>query len=128
MGSPRTGEIYEGALRDPGDVPLTREQAARLNTLDTPERIKELNEMKAQLTQAQGPRGLRTLDDALYYLDYHAPDEVARKCHEVTNRAFQTLMRELWAVLPDGPGKTVAIRAIGTARMECNSAIANKGQ
>lgn len=70
---------------------------------------------------------MRTLDEALDYLNYHSPDSDAQKMHAAVNEGFQTLIKTLWDYLPDGPGKTVAIRAIGAARMQCNSAIANKG-
>jgi hypothetical protein len=49
MGSPSTGEIYEGALRDEGDVPLNREQAEWLKSLSVQSRKVELEQLKAQL-------------------------------------------------------------------------------
>lgn len=70
---------------------------------------------------------IRTLDGALDYLDYHAPTEETLIKHQAVNAGFKELMVKLWGMLPDGPGKTVAIRAIGRARMECNSAIATGG-
>jgi hypothetical protein len=72
--------------------------------------------------------GLQRLEDALAYLNYHQPTELTLPKHQTVNTAFQTLMREVWDAIPDGPGKTTAIRAIGRARMECNSAIANEGE
>lgn len=72
------------------------------------------------------PIGTRK-EEALAYLDYHAPTAETLPKHTAVNQAFQDLVEELWDVLPEGPGKTVAIRAIGNARMECNSAIANGG-
>lgn len=71
---------------------------------------------------------LRTLDGSLNFLNYHSPDEAARINHENVNNNFQVLLSNIWESLPDGPGKTVAIRAINRARMECNSCIANSGQ
>lgn len=71
---------------------------------------------------------MRTLEEALYYLDYHSPQNDQTKIdHDNVNKAFQELMTNLWKHLPEGPGKTVAIRAIGVARMQCNSCIANEG-
>jgi hypothetical protein len=67
------------------------------------------------------------LSEALEYLSYHAPDEDATINHENVNNNFRVLVENIWDSLPEGPGKTVAIRAIGAARMECNSVIANKG-
>lgn len=71
---------------------------------------------------------LRTLEGAKSFLDYHSPDEDAKINHGNVNNNFQVLMGNIWESLPDGPGKTAAIRAIGRARMECNSCIANGGQ
>lgn len=70
---------------------------------------------------------LRTLEGAVEFLDYHAPTEETRPKHEAVNAAFKSLIVQLWDSIPDGPGKTVAIRAIGDARIACNSAIANGG-
>lgn len=67
------------------------------------------------------------LEEALDYLSYHAPDDDAKVNHENVNNNFRVLVQNIWDSLPEGPGKTVAIRAIGAARMECNSVIANKG-
>lgn len=70
---------------------------------------------------------IRTLKGALDFLNYHSTDDDARVNHENVNNNFQALLSNIWESLPDGPGKTVAVRAINRARMECNSAIANKG-
>lgn len=70
---------------------------------------------------------MRTLEEALTYLNYHAPDTETQLKHNQVNIQFQDLMKNLWDSLPSGPGKTVAIRAIGAARMQCNSCIANDG-
>jgi hypothetical protein len=70
---------------------------------------------------------MRTLKEALDYLNYHAPDEETKEKHLFVNQAFHNLLDEIWESLPEGPGKTVAIRAIGAAKMQCNSCIANKG-
>lgn len=70
---------------------------------------------------------LRTLDEAKSFLDYHSPNGDTLPRHEAVNIAFQKLIEQIWESIPEGPGKTVAIRAIGRARMECNSTIANGG-
>jgi len=70
---------------------------------------------------------LRTRKGALDFLNYHAPDEAALIEHQTVNSSFQLLVDNIWESIPDGLGKTVAIRAINRARMECNSVIANKG-
>lgn len=71
---------------------------------------------------------LRTKEGATEFLNYHAPDADAVKSHAAINEAFQALIGAIWDSLPDGPGKTVAVRSLNRARMDCNSAIANGGQ
>ena len=51
MGNPNTGEIYEGALRDPGDVPLTEAQAEMLKSLPVRDRMAELSNLREQITE-----------------------------------------------------------------------------
>ena len=46
MGNPNTGEIYEGALRDAGDVPLSEAQAEMLKSLPVRDRMGELQKLK----------------------------------------------------------------------------------
>jgi len=126
MGDPNTGEIYSGTLREAEHVALSETQADRLRQLQPEQRIDELQEMVRQREQAKPD--LRTLDGAMSYLDSHAPNDDTLPRHQNINAAFQTLIAHVWPYIPDGPGKTVAVRAIGRARMECNSAIANGGQ
>lgn len=71
---------------------------------------------------------LRTKEGATDFLNYHAPDADAVKCHAAINEGFQSLIKNIWEYLPDGPGKTVAVRSLNRARMDCNSCIANGGQ
>ena len=70
---------------------------------------------------------LRTKEGASQFLNYHSPDEAARKAHEAVNHTFQAVVANLWDYVPDGPGKTRFIHALNRARMEANSAIANEG-
>lgn len=73
------------------------------------------------------PIGTR-LEEALDYLSFHPADSEQRQiAHGAIDFNFKQLVETIWEFLPEGPGKTVAIRAIGSARMECNSAIANGG-
>jgi hypothetical protein len=51
MGNPNTGEIYEGGLRDEGDVALDREQAEWLKSLPLRNRIDELKRLSAAEAQ-----------------------------------------------------------------------------
>jgi hypothetical protein len=52
LGNPNTGEIYEGALRDPGDVPLSEAQAEWLKSLPVRSRIDELQSLRDQMKPA----------------------------------------------------------------------------
>lgn len=70
---------------------------------------------------------LRTKEGATEFLNYHAPDSDAVKCHAAVNEAFQGLIKNVWEYVPDGPGKTLFIRSLNRARMDANSAIANGG-
>lgn len=126
MGDPNTGEIYQDAIRRATDVGLRAEQADYLRTLGLDHRKQELQALAAQRDAAKPD--LRTLEGALYYLDYHAPNDDTLPRHNAVNAAFQRLWTEISSALPDGPGKTVTLRAVGRARMECNSCIANGGQ
>jgi hypothetical protein len=72
---------------------------------------------------------LRTLDGARAFL---APknlglDEPARVAVDHVNLNFDQLLKNIWQHVPDGPGKTVAVRALHSAQMQFNSAIANGG-
>ena len=126
MGDANTGDIYRDQLRKATDIGLSEEQARRLETLNVEERKKELQDLVAQ-RDANKP-DLRTLEGALRYLNYQPPNEDTKPRHEGVNAAFQELAQKVWPLLPDGPGKTVALRALGRARMECNSTIATGGQ
>lgn len=126
MGDPNTGDIYQDAIRKATDVGLSHETAKTLKAMDIDKRTAELQDMAKQ-RDASKP-DLRTLDGALYFLDYHAPNDDTLPRHSAVNIAFQQLWTEVASCLPDGPGKTVALRAVGRARMECNSCIANGGQ
>lgn len=126
MGDPNTGEIYQDVLRRSADVGLSSHDADRLLGMDVEARKAELQAMVAQRESAKPD--LRTVEGAMLYLDYHAPNADTLPRHKRVNNHFQRLMADIWSSLPDGPGKTVAVRAIGRARMECNSCIANGGQ
>lgn len=126
MGDPNTGELYTGQPRQPGDVGMDSHTATRLREMETGSRIGELQNMVRERDQAKPD--LRTLEGVLSFLDYHTPNADTLPRHEAVNKAFQALAVDVWNALPDGPGKTVAIRAIGRARIECNSCIANGGQ
>lgn len=126
MGDPNTGEIYNDLIRKSDDIGMDSHTAARLRELELEPRKRELQQMAA--TREANKPDLRTIEGALSYLNYHEPNDDTRPRHEAVNGHFTHLLASIWTFLPDGPGKTVAIRAIGRARMECNSCIANGGQ
>lgn len=74
---------------------------------------------------------MRTLKDVLNLFKNHKPDpdldQNRIRRHEQVDDVFDTTVRRLWDVLPDGPGKTVAFRALQESRMWCNACIANEG-
>lgn len=59
---------------------------------------------------------------------YHAPTEEQRETYERINAAFIQLVLEVEPLLPDGPGKTAAIRKLADARMAANAAVALEGR
>lgn len=59
---------------------------------------------------------------------YHAPTPEQRKIYERINLAFQDCAKAIAPMLPAGPGKTVAIRALSEARMKANQAVALEGK
>lgn len=126
MGDPNTGDVYRGDIRKSDDIGLDDERFAQLQQQKQDDAKKTLQEMAAA-REANKP-DLRTLEGVLSFLDYHTPNADTLPRHNAVNEAFQSLMIRLWPVIPDGPGKTVVVRAIGRARMECNSCIANQGQ
>lgn len=59
---------------------------------------------------------------------YHPPTEQQREVFERINKAFITAALEIAPLLPDGPGKTAAIRKLADARMAANAAVALEGK
>lgn len=59
---------------------------------------------------------------------YHPPNEKQRETYELINLAFIKCAEEVAALMPDGPGKTAAIRKLADARMACNAAVALGGK
>ena len=67
---------------------------------------------------------MRTLDELLNALGFHpATPETAEKYDKI-RKAFSTLAKEVSPLLPDGPDKTTAHRAIALASRECIASIA----
>lgn len=59
---------------------------------------------------------------------YHPPTEAQRETYEEINTAFIECAKSIAPLLPDGPGKTVAIRKLADARMAANAAVALEGK
>jgi hypothetical protein len=73
------------------------------------------------------PPDIRTLDGALRLLDHHNLTRQQQASVNIVNKNFQTLVSNLWESIPEGPAKTLFIRALDHARNAANSAISNKG-
>lgn len=62
------------------------------------------------------------------WLGFHPANTRAKqRAHEDVRACFYALSCEMNALLPEGPDKTVALRAIRDAAMQCNAALAVNG-
>lgn len=59
---------------------------------------------------------------------YHQPSLDDLEKYNKINEAFLNLAQVIEDTLPDGPGKTVAIRTLSETRMIANHAISMKGE
>jgi Xaa-Pro aminopeptidase len=59
---------------------------------------------------------------------YHAPTAEQREIYEKINAAFLACAETIDPLLPEGPGKTVAIRKLAEARMQANASVALEGK
>jgi hypothetical protein len=67
-------------------------------------------------------------DDQLKVIfSYHAATEAQRVSYDQINAAFLECARVINAAVPEGPGKTVAIRKLSEARMQANHCVALEG-
>lgn len=71
---------------------------------------------------------MRTLDEALNYVEYHKPDEAQTEKYEQLNSMWQDVIVYLWTNLPPynegSPDKTLVIRQVIMTRMMANMTIA----
>ncbi len=68
-------------------------------------------------------------DDQLKEIfSYHAATNEQAAAYDQINAAFLASAQMLNAVLPEGPGKTVAIRKLSEARMQANHCVALEGR
>lgn len=59
------------------------------------------------------------------WFGYHPPtSQEVISAHEQIREEFGTLAKNMNHLLPEGPDKTVALRAIRDAAMQCNAAVA----
>lgn len=71
----------------------------------------------------------RTFDDAEIndIFSYHAPTPEQRETYDQINAAFVECAKKIAALVPEGPGRTVAIRALSEARMKANHTVSVGG-
>ncbi len=76
------------------------------------------------------PQPYRAFDakEIVDIFSYHPPTAEQREIYERINLAFQECAIAVAPLLPDGPGKTVAIRKLADARMAANAAVALEGR
>jgi hypothetical protein len=63
-----------------------------------------------------------------FIFSHHPPKNDQGEKYEQVNSAFIELALKVNALMPDGPGKTAAIRQLNVARNAVNSAIALEGR
>lgn len=63
-----------------------------------------------------------------FIFTYHAPTEEQRAAHSASNKIIFDAVKELEKLMPNGPGKTVAIRKLAEARQAVHAAIALEGK
>lgn len=67
-------------------------------------------------------------EEIRFLFQYHPPTAEQRAVYEKINAAFIECASQVAGLLPDGPGKTVAMRKLSDARMSCNAAVALEGR
>ena len=63
-----------------------------------------------------------------FIFTYHPPSPEQRATYDGLTAEFLRLALHVNAALPEGPGKTVAIRKLAEARMAANAAVALAGR
>lgn len=67
---------------------------------------------------------MRTLTDAQNQFAYHPATAETAPRHAAVRDLFRDTLDKLWDAVPDGPEKTLAIRALQESQMYANLAIA----
>lgn len=111
MGNPNTGEIYEGMLRNEGDVPLNQEQAAWLKELPLRDRMTELQAM-AQKSQRSETANAPAFDRNMPHYKCHK-EVWAFKIAEIRGMPDKPTIAELEAILADKGSENVHIEPSG---------------
>lgn len=70
---------------------------------------------------------MRTLDEVLNQLGYHPATAKTGPVHDSIRAEFINHSENIWDLVPDGPEKTLAFRALQQSLMYCNLAIALSG-
>lgn len=72
---------------------------------------------------------MRTKEEAIELFKPHpTTDESTLRRYRLVSDWFVALVEALYNTMPDGPGKTYALRKLQDAHAAVNAAIANKGQ
>ena len=59
---------------------------------------------------------------------YHPPKPEQIAIYEQINKMFLNIAQQLTLILPEGPGKTTAIRKLAECRMQANATVALEGK
>jgi len=89
-----------------------------------------LADLQRELVAERGPQPYRTfgMREIMDIFSYHPPTPEQRETYEFINLAFQQCALKITTLLPNGPGKTAAMRKLADARMAANAAVALEGR
>lgn len=113
----------------PGDY--VNEGAAAAEPRPDPETIAGLAALRQELvTERNAVAPYRTFDPMTIddIFSHHPPSDLQAEAYELIRGAFRRCALSIAPLLPDGPGKTTAIRELKNAMMAANSAVALEGK
>lgn len=97
--------------------------------MNLPGRRMKLPEEEMNLPIPAKPLVRDFTDEEIDYLfQYHPPSPDQREVYEQINEVFRACGKSVAKLMPAGPGKTAAMRALSDTRMKCNQAVALKGR
>jgi hypothetical protein len=67
---------------------------------------------------------VRTLPEALDQFSYHPATEDTAPRHDAIRTAFLRFVEEVWPLIPEGPERTLTLRALQEGCMYANLAVA----